>query len=277
MPATRRRSPRHGSVFDVFSSLVSIPAMLAHPNLTLDVVLTVEEELRALSDRPGRWRRGWARVDRRLVDVVETHTIALMADLFAMIDAELPELFTSNDIAVAMKSGRRLGQKAAYCFREAALARSATRTATPSCIDAWAERILLGMNIGALTASWDVGALLVGTAIMRDAVVERAYEGSQQRAQQLVPFIKNGDQIEETLRQSPLWREKDDPPADRSGRGGAALPHPAGLPAGTGHAGSPAGRRPSGCGPLQPRQRHAARQTDRLGRTRRPVHVGVGG
>ena len=46
MPATRRRSPRHGSVFDVFSSLVSIPAMLAHPNLTLDVVLTVEEELR---------------------------------------------------------------------------------------------------------------------------------------------------------------------------------------------------------------------------------------
>ena len=92
--------------------------MLAHPNLTLDVVLTVEEELRALSDRPGRWRRGWARVDRRLVDVVETHTIASMADLFAMIDAELPELFTSNDIAVAMKSGRRLGQKAAYCFRE---------------------------------------------------------------------------------------------------------------------------------------------------------------
>ena len=66
------------------------------------------------------------------------------------------------------------------------------------------------MNIGALTAPWDVGALLVGTAIMRDAVVERAYEGSQQRAQQLVPFIKNGDQIEETLRQSPLWREKDD-------------------------------------------------------------------
>ena len=92
--------------------------MLAHPNLTLDVVLTVEEELRALSDRPGRWRRGWARVDRRLVDVVETHTIASMGDLFAMIDAELPELFTSNDVAVAMKSGRRLGQKAAYCFRE---------------------------------------------------------------------------------------------------------------------------------------------------------------
>ena len=30
-----------------------------------------------------------------------------------------------------------------------------------------------------------------------DLIVERAYEGSQQRAQQLVPFIKNGDQVEE--------------------------------------------------------------------------------
>ena len=118
MSATRRRSPRHGSVFDVFLSLVSIPELLAHPNLTLEVVLTVEEEIRAQSDRRSRWHRGWARVDRRLVDVVETHTIASMSDLFAMIDAELPELFTSNDIGVAMKSSRRLGQKAAYCFRE---------------------------------------------------------------------------------------------------------------------------------------------------------------
>ena len=87
--------------------------------------------------------------------------------------------------------------------------------------------------------------------------------------------------LRQTLRQSPLWREKDDLLRTVPGVGGAALPHPAGLPAGTGHAGEPAGRRPSGCGPLQPRQRHAARQTDRLGRTRpaprRPVHGGVGG
>ena len=133
---------RHGSVFDVFSSLVSIPAMLAHPNLTLDVVLTVEEELRELSDRPGRWRRGWARVDRRLVDVVETHTIASMADLFAMIDAELPELFTSNDIAVAMKSGRRLGQKAAYCFREGGVSEVCDKNGNALVYRRGAERIL---------------------------------------------------------------------------------------------------------------------------------------
>ena len=118
LPSTRRRSPKHGSVFGVFPALVSIPALLAHPNLTLEVVMTIEEEVRAPSERRGRWRRDFTRVDRRLVDVVETHTIASMADLFALVDARLPTTFTTNDIAAAMQSTRSLAQQAAYCFRE---------------------------------------------------------------------------------------------------------------------------------------------------------------
>ena len=117
-PARRRKSPKHGSVFDVFSVLASIPTLLAHPNLTLEIVMTVEEELRTVSQVRRRRRRGWLSLDRRLVEVVSTHGIASMADLFAMLDAELPEHFTSNDIAIAMKSSRRLGGQAAYCFRE---------------------------------------------------------------------------------------------------------------------------------------------------------------
>ena len=118
LPPTRRRSPKHGSVFDVFAMLVGIPSLLAHPNLTLEVVMTVEEEVRAPRERRGRWRRDWSRVDRRLVDVVETHTIASMADLFALVDARLPETFTTTNIAAAMQSTRNLAQQAAYCFRE---------------------------------------------------------------------------------------------------------------------------------------------------------------
>ena len=118
VPTTRRRSPRHGSVFDVFSVLVSIPSLLAHPNLTLEVVMTVEDEVRAPIERRRRWRRNWSRVDRRLVDVVETHTIASMADLFTLVDAQLPEVFTTNDIAASISSTRGLAQKAAFCFRE---------------------------------------------------------------------------------------------------------------------------------------------------------------
>ena len=118
LPATRRRSPKHGSVFDVFPALVGIPSLLAHPNLTLEVVITIEEHVRAPRERRGRWRRDWTRVDRRLVDVVETHTFTSMADLFAMLDAQLPETFTTNDIAAAMRSTRNSAQQAAYCLRE---------------------------------------------------------------------------------------------------------------------------------------------------------------
>ena len=41
-----------------------------------------------------------------------------MADLFAVLDAELPERFTTGDLAAAMGSSRRLAGQAAFCFRE---------------------------------------------------------------------------------------------------------------------------------------------------------------
>ena len=116
---TRRKSPKHDNVFLVFAALASIPALLEHPNLTLDVVMTVEEVIRTAA-ATRRWRRQpWICVDRRLVDVVETHHITSMADLFAMLDADLPEFFTTRDLAGAMRASRRLGQQAAFCLREA--------------------------------------------------------------------------------------------------------------------------------------------------------------
>ena len=119
-PTTRRKSPKHDSVFLVFTALVSIPKLLQHPNLTLDVVMTVEEVVRAVVGRSGRrWRRDWISVDRRLLDVVETHTVTEMGDLFALLDADLPIEFTTQQLAAAMRSSRRLGQQAAFCFREA--------------------------------------------------------------------------------------------------------------------------------------------------------------
>ena len=121
-PLRRRKSPKHDSVFTVFDGLTSIPTLLEHPNLTLDVVMTVEEDVRVNDSgsrgRRGRYGRGWTRIDRRLLDVARTHRLTGMADLFALVDAGLPEPFTTLDLARAMRSPRRLGQQAAFCFRE---------------------------------------------------------------------------------------------------------------------------------------------------------------
>ena len=118
-PPRRRKSPKHGSPFDVFAALTSIPKLLDHPNLTLDVAMVIDEDIRAPYEGRRRRRRDWISVDRRLLEVVETHTFERMADLLAMVDARLPRLFTSRDLAEAMGSARRLGQQAAFCLREA--------------------------------------------------------------------------------------------------------------------------------------------------------------
>ena len=117
-PTTRRKSPKHGSVFQVFEPLASIPTLLDHANMTLDVALVVEDAVRVWDAHARRRRGGWTTVDRRLVDVVDTLTLRRMADLFALIDAQLPEEFTTRDLAYAMGSSRRLGQQAAFCLRE---------------------------------------------------------------------------------------------------------------------------------------------------------------
>lgn len=117
--AARRKSPKHGSVFSIFSGLTSIPKLVAHPNFALEAVITIEEEVRVPNPRRNRRRGGWTAIDRRLVEVLETHRIESMGDLFAMLDAALPEEFTTADLASAMQAPRRLGQQAAFCLREA--------------------------------------------------------------------------------------------------------------------------------------------------------------
>ena len=117
--STRRKSPKHGSVFGIFSGLTSFPKLVAHPNFTLEAVITIEEEVRVPDVRRNRRRGGWSAIDRRLVEVLETHRIESMGDLFAPLDAHLPEEFTTADLASAMQAPRRLGQQAAFCLREA--------------------------------------------------------------------------------------------------------------------------------------------------------------
>lgn len=114
---SRRRSPKHGSPIDIFAELVSIPDLLDHPYLGIEVILTNEEEYR--SHTPNRsWRRGgWSVEERRLIDVVDTLLIKDAEDLAAFLPAGLPDPFTTADLAVSLGRSRRLAQQMAYCLR----------------------------------------------------------------------------------------------------------------------------------------------------------------
>ena len=114
---SRRRSPKRGVVLDVFAELVSIPDLLAHPGLVIEVVLTHEEEYRR-HDPARAWRRkGWVVEERRLVGVVDAYLIAGLDDLAALLPESLPNPFTTADLAEAVGRPRRIAQQMAYCLR----------------------------------------------------------------------------------------------------------------------------------------------------------------
>ena len=57
-------------------------------------------------------------VDRRLIEVTSHTTIGAVADLAALLPADLPEHFTTAHLANAIARPRRVGQQMAYCLRE---------------------------------------------------------------------------------------------------------------------------------------------------------------
>lgn len=116
---SRRRSPKHGSVVDVFAELVSFPALVAHPGLAIEVLLTHEEEIRR-HDATRAWRRkGWVVEERRLIGVVDAVAIAGPGDLAALMPPSLPDVFTTADLADELGQPRRVAQQMAYCLRHA--------------------------------------------------------------------------------------------------------------------------------------------------------------
>lgn len=126
----RRRSPKRGLPLDLFDELVRIPTLVAHPNFRIEIPLICEEEIRGpIPDRARyRYPREWWRLDRRLLDVVETRRIDTPDDLLSLLPLGLPEPFTSADIVAASGRSKRLAMRAVYCLeRSGAIERLARR------------------------------------------------------------------------------------------------------------------------------------------------------
>lgn len=111
-----RRSPKKGCVHDVFDRLVSIPALLAHPNFELEVLLTHEDEVRVFTPGKAYRRRGWVVKGRSLVRVEESLRIRSVGDAAALLP-ELAAEFDTAELAAASCIDRRLAQRMAYCLR----------------------------------------------------------------------------------------------------------------------------------------------------------------
>jgi hypothetical protein len=116
-PVSRRKSPRRGVVVHLFAELVRIPALLAHPRFSLDVLLIQEEEQRRYDGQRGWRRHGWVVHQRLLLDVLDQQRFESPGDALALIPPALPDPFTTADLAEALGCSRRLAQQMCYCLR----------------------------------------------------------------------------------------------------------------------------------------------------------------
>jgi hypothetical protein len=115
---SRRKSPKRGTLDQVFEELVSFPKLLSSPNFSLLLLLVHEEEVRRYDAKRGWRRKGWVTQERRLLDVVDQRLFETPEDMGTLIPSELAEPFTTSDLAVAIGRPRWLAQKMAYCLRE---------------------------------------------------------------------------------------------------------------------------------------------------------------
>jgi hypothetical protein len=115
---SRRKSPKRGTLEQVFEELVSFPHLLAHPNFSLEVLLIQEEEVRRY-DGTTNWRhKGWIMHERRLLQVLGRRLFETPADMGALVPAALTEPFTTAELAEVTGHPLWLAQKMAYCLRE---------------------------------------------------------------------------------------------------------------------------------------------------------------
>lgn len=115
---SRRVSPRHQTLFDVFQELVHFVKVFPHPRLTLEVLLTEQEEDRVRKSRPRRWGKDYRVMDRRLTGIFSRHVLNTANDLANLLPLGLGESFTTADIARHAGIPRWLAQKMAYCLRQ---------------------------------------------------------------------------------------------------------------------------------------------------------------
>jgi hypothetical protein len=102
----------------MFQDLVHFIKVFPHPRLTLEVLLTEQEETRIPKRK--RWFRSkdYSVADRRLVAIRSRHTFRTAADLCQLLPVGLDAPFTTADVAREARIPRWLAQKMAYCLRQ---------------------------------------------------------------------------------------------------------------------------------------------------------------
>jgi hypothetical protein len=116
----RRRSPKRGTVLDVFHDLVYFTKVFPHPRLKLELVLVDVEEWRYPGNsRRRRRRRGDFQVeDQKLLQIHARQVLRTAGELCELVGCELTTPFDTSELARRLDIDRWVAQRVTYCLRE---------------------------------------------------------------------------------------------------------------------------------------------------------------
>ncbi len=105
----RRKSPKKGRIYDIFSELYKIRPLLSSENLRFHLVLMETEEYRTQAADQRRAKRGrMDKLDKVPLHILEEISIERREDYRMFLPESLPEVFLSSDLAKAAKITREL-------------------------------------------------------------------------------------------------------------------------------------------------------------------------
>lgn len=110
--SNRRKSPAHGTVYQVFPELYKIKMFLKDPHLKLRLVLMDVEEYRLLNGWSRDRKKGSTRYDRVPLRIAEESEINCLQDYMQFIPCGIPEYFTVKTFAASARIRPQLAQVA---------------------------------------------------------------------------------------------------------------------------------------------------------------------
>ena len=116
---SKRKSPKKGSIYDIFRELTGIYPLMTNQHFSLEVVEIemTEERIRtdeAVQSKNGRrrFRRNWNKTGKRLDEIINTRRFSKAEDYLALLPP-LPEIFCAKDLKNAIASQGDLPARAA--------------------------------------------------------------------------------------------------------------------------------------------------------------------
>jgi hypothetical protein len=115
---SRRKSPKLGSVYNLFDELIRIPDLMNNDNFSIELIMIIEEEIR-IDDGKGSWRRkGISIIDRRLLEVVKKVKLIDKDDFRMFIPEDIVKPFSNRTLSIAVGVPINKIRKTTYCLKK---------------------------------------------------------------------------------------------------------------------------------------------------------------